>query len=91
MPHSSVPHIRIAPVEGTDRYIAVFSSDALDATFSVVFSESVAGAVALHSFAEMIRLRYEAAPQISVVDAFPDNIAVADVLAGLGNPLVGRS
>ena len=91
MSHSTVPYIQIAPIKGTDRYIAVFSSDALDATFSVVFRESVAGAVALHSFAEMIRSRYGTAPEISVVDEFPENIAVADVLAGLGNPLVRGS
>ena len=55
MPRSNAPHIRIAPVgDSSDRYVAAFTSEALDATYSVVFRETVAGAVALHSFAEMI-------------------------------------
>lgn len=88
MPRSSAPHIRIAPVDGTNRYIAVFSSEALGATFSVVFRETVAGAVALHSFAEMLRVRYGIAPELSVVDSLPSNAAVSDVLEALVNPLV---
>ena len=55
MPRRNPPRIRIAPVgDSSDRYIAAFMSDALDATYSVVFRETVSGAVALHSFAEMI-------------------------------------
>lgn len=65
-------HIRIAPVDGfSDRYIAVFRSEALNATFSVMFQENVSGAVALHSFAEMIRGHYNASPELTVVDHIP--------------------
>ena len=47
----NAPRIRIAPVEGSpNRYIAACRSEALNATFSVVFQENVSGAVALHSF-----------------------------------------
>ena len=56
MPRKNVPYIRIAPVDDiSDRYVATFFSEVLDATFSVVFRQTVTGAVALHSFVEMIR------------------------------------
>ena len=91
MSHSNVPRIRIAPVDGTsDRYIATFTSEALCATFSVVFKETVTGAVALHSFAEMLRSRYGVAPELTVVDRFPQGIAVSDVLKTLDNPGFSR-
>ena len=62
------PHIRIAPVDSlSDRYIAAFRSEALNATFSVVFDENVSGAVALHAFAEMIRNHYNVSPELTVV------------------------
>ena len=89
MQRNNVHRIRIAPVDGSsDRYIAAFTSEALEATFSVVFRENVSGAVALHSFAEMIRSRYDIAPQLTVVDHIPSNVAVLDVVQSLGNPLV---
>ena len=91
MPRSNVPHIRIAPVNGiSDRYIAVFSSEALDATFSVVFRETVTGAVALHSFAEMVRSRYRVTPELSVVDMLPRGAAVTDIIKILDDPVFSR-
>jgi hypothetical protein len=46
MQRNNVPHIRIAPVDNSsDRFIAAFTSEALNATFSVVFRENVSGAV----------------------------------------------
>lgn len=87
--NDNIPRIRIAPVDGTqDRYIAAFRSEALDATFSVVFQENVSGAVALHSFAEMIRSHYNVSPELTVVDHIPGNIAIADVLQSLEQPLI---
>ncbi len=89
MRRNNVPRIRIAPVDGSsDRYIAAFTSDALNATFSVVFQENVSGAVALHSFAEMIRSGYDAAPELTVVDSLPTDMAVSDALQSLERPLV---
>ena len=91
MPRKNAPHIRIAPVDGSsDRYVAMFTSEALDATYSVVFRETVSGAVALHSFAEMIRSRYGVAPELSVVDMLPNNSAVSDVLKSLEHPLLSN-
>ena len=87
--NNNIPRIRIAPVDGdSDRYIAVFRSEALNATFSVVFQENVSGAVALHSFAEMIRSHYNMSPELTVVDHIPSNMAVSDVLRSLEQPLV---
>lgn len=87
--NNNTPRIRIAPVEGSsDRYIAVLRSEALSATFSVVFQENVSGAVALHSFAEMIRSHYNVSPELTVVDHIPSNMAVTDVLQSLEQPLV---
>ena len=89
MQRNNTPRIRIAPVDGsTDRYIAAFTSEALNATFSVVFQENVSGAVALHSFAEMIRSHYNVAPELTVVDSVPSSMAVSDVLRTLEQPLV---
>ena len=89
MQRNNVPRIRIAPVDGSsDRYIAAFTSEALNATFSVVFRENVSGAVALHSFAEMIRNHYDVVPELTVVDSLPNNIAITDVLRSLASPLM---
>ena len=89
MQRNNAPRIRIAPVDGSsDRYIAVFTTEALNATFSVVFHENVSGAVALHSFAEMIRSHYNISPELTVVDHIPSNMAVSDVLRSLEQPLV---
>ena len=53
-------HITINPVENRKGdYIANFRSEFLDATFSVFFRDTIAGALALNSFSEMIRKKYE--------------------------------
>jgi hypothetical protein len=89
MQRNNVPRIRIAPVDNSsDRFLAAFTSEALNATFSVVFRENVSGAVALHSFAEMIRSHYDVVPELTVVDSLPSNIAVTDMLKSLERPLV---
>ena len=89
MQRNNVPRIRIAPVDGSsDRYIAAFTSEAFNATFSVVFRENVSGAVALHAFAEMIRGYYDITPELTVVDHLPSSMAVSDVLRTLEQPLV---
>ena len=89
MQRNNAPRIRIAPVDGSsDRYIAAFTSEALNATFSVVFHENVSGAVALHSFAEMIRSHYNVSPELTVVDHIPSNMAISDVLRSLEQPLI---
>ena len=48
--------IVIRPVENrTGEYIAYFENEFLQATFSVLLKDNIFGALALHSFAEMIR------------------------------------
>ena len=48
--------IIIRPVEGREgEYIAYFENEFLQATFSVLLKDNIFGALALHSFAEMIR------------------------------------
>ena len=48
---------RIAGRKG--EYVAYYRSEFLDATFSVCFKDNILGAVALQSFSEMIKLKYE--------------------------------
>ena len=63
------PRIRIYPVgDNSGRYVAAFTSEVLGATFSVVFNETVTGAVALHLFAEMVRSRYGSGVELAIVD-----------------------
>ena len=85
------PRIRIYPVgDSSGRYVAALTSEVLGATFSVVFDETVTGAVALHLFAEMIRSRYGSGVELVIVDAFrpPKDSPVHDVLATLRNQLL---
>ena len=87
MPRRNVPCIRIVPVDDdSDRYVASFSSKVLVATFSVVFHETITGAVAHHSFAEMIRCHYSVAPELKMVDMMPSASPVYDVLESLDQP-----
>jgi len=52
--------ITINPVENRKgNYVAYFRSDFLDATFSVYFKDTITGALALHTFSEMLRKKYE--------------------------------
>lgn len=40
-------------------YVAYFKSEFLNATFSVFFQDTITGALALHTFSEMIHKKYE--------------------------------
>ena len=70
--------------------MATFHSDVLDATFSVTFRETITGAVALHTFAEMLRKNYGCAFEIKIMDGFglPRNSALRDVLTSLEKPFL---
>ena len=51
--------VRIAPVPGKPgAYVARYRAEVLGATYSVEFEDSVMGGIALHSFAEMLRLKF---------------------------------
>ena len=82
------PIIRIESVDGKlDRYIASFDTGLLDATFAVVFSSSITGAIALHRFADMIESQYGKKPELRISnDLIPvHNPAVRDILSSIGN------
>jgi hypothetical protein len=50
---------RIAPVPGKPgTYVARYRAEVLGATYSVEFGDNVMGGIALHGFAEMLRLRF---------------------------------
>ena len=50
--------VTIQALSGRDgEYLAYFRSEPLDATYSVFFRDSLMGAIALHEFSEMLRLR----------------------------------
>ena len=75
--------ILIKPIDGKDGcYLAYFSSGLLKCTYSVYFQDSIMGAVALHGFAEMIRMKYDADTVIIETDEdiFCQNEAVIDVI-----------
>ena len=40
-------------------YIAYYTSEFLNATFSVYFRDTIMGAIALQNFSEMLRMKYE--------------------------------
>lgn len=78
--------IRISPVhDHPGRYVALIASEPLGATFSVVFSETITGAVALHTFAEMIRNHYGHAVEIVLPDPLCLSLSppVKDIIAAL--------
>ena len=51
--------IIIRPLEGREgEYLAYYTAESLQATFSVRLKDSIFGALALHAFAEMIRKTY---------------------------------
>ena len=59
MRSNRTPVITITGVEDNpDLFIASFRSEFLDATYAVIFSQTVTGAVALHRFARMISDQY---------------------------------
>ena len=80
--------IRCVP-DRNDSYVAVFSSPILGSTFSVVFPDSVTGAIALHDFAEMLRLRFGKPVELVLeTDLFPmRSKAMEDVLAAMRSRL----
>ena len=50
--------IIIRPVEGNEgEYIAYYTTEFLQATFSANLKDNIFGAPALHAFAEMIRIK----------------------------------
>ena len=65
--------------------IAMFKSPILGSSFSVVFPDSLTGALALHDFAEMLRLRFEKPVDLILeTDLFPmRSKAMEDVLAAM--------
>ena len=78
--------IQISPVhDHPGRYVASIASEPLGATFSVVFSETITGAVALHIFAEMIRNHYGHPVEIVLPDplTFSMSPPVRDIIAAL--------
>ena len=90
MKSNSPPQIRINSVG--ERYVATFESEFLDATYALVFSETVNGAVALHQFAKMIEREYGRTIKLHINDDLPPmkSRLVADILTGIGVPLAGR-
>ncbi|MCK4516140.1 MAG: hypothetical protein KAU31_12835 [Spirochaetaceae bacterium] len=82
--------IQVYPVsDSRDQYIAVFASEFLGATFAVMFPETITGAVALHTFAEMIRKQYGPAVDIIIPDglSLPKDSPVRDILSEIRRPL----
>ena len=77
--------VTIRPVPDSDTFLALFSSPVLSSSFSLLFPDSVIGAVALHDFAEMLRLRYRKPVEFRVeTDLFPPRSkAVEDVLTAM--------
>ena len=72
------------------QYLAYYQSDLLQATFSVYINDNIFGALALHKFAEMIRISYGKNYKTDRVDfVFSDDLmhfenkAVLDVVAGV--------
>ena len=89
MRSSNAPVIRIISVDGKpDRFVASLRSEFLDATYAVIFSQSITGAVALHRFARMISDLHGRQAKLQITDdAFPvRNTAVEDILKSIGIP-----
>ena len=90
MQSSNRIYIHVSPVpDSSGRYTAAFHSEILDATFSVTFHETITGAVALHTFAEMVRKHYGHAAEIVLPDTFrlSQSSTVKDVLKSLNRSL----
>ena len=86
MRSNNLPVIRVNSVG--NRYVATFDSEFLDATYALVFSETVNGAVALHRFARMIETEYGRNIKFHIDgDLLPmKSRLVADILTGIGVP-----
>ena len=89
MRNNRTPVITITGVEDNpDRFVASFRSEFLDATYAVVFSQTITGAVALHRFAGMISGQYGKQVELQIADdLFPvQNKAVDDILKSIAEP-----
>ena len=89
MRSNRTPVIIITGVEDNpDRFVASFRSEFLDATYAVVFSQTITGAVALHRFVQMISDQYGKQVELRIAnDLFPvKNRAVEDILNSIGKP-----
>ena len=89
MTNNRTPVITITGVEGNpDRFVASLRSEFLDATYAVIFSQTITGAVALHRFAGMISDQYGKQVELRIAnDLFPaKNRAVEDILNSIGKP-----
>ena len=90
MKNNNPPEIRINSVG--ERYVATFESEFLDATYALVFRETVNGAVALHRFAKMIEREYGRTIKFHINDDLPPmkSRLAADIFTGIGVSLAGR-
>jgi len=89
MRNNRTPVITIAGVEDNpDQFIASFRSEFFDATYAVVFSQTITGAVALHRFVQMISGQYGKQVELRIAnDLFPKpNKAVEDILKSIIEP-----
>ena len=60
--------ISIHPVEDhPGDYLAYFRSEFLDATYTVFFKDTITGALALHSFAEMLQEKMNSHNNLSLL------------------------
>ena len=86
MMSNTLPGIRINSVG--DRYVATFESEFLDATYALVFSETVNGAVALHRFARMIEHEYSKSIKFHIADDLlpMKSRLMADIFTGIRVP-----
>ena len=77
--------IRISTTE--DRCVATYESEFLEATYALVFTESVTGAIALHRFAQMIESQFGKPVELHIADdLFPmKNQLISDIIAGVGS------
>jgi len=89
MRNNRTPVITITGVEDNpDRFVAAFRSEFLDATYAVVFSQTITGAVALHRFVQMISDQYGKQVELRIAnDLFQKpNKAVEDILKSIMKP-----
>ena len=89
MMNNRTPVITITGVEDDpDRFVASFRSEFLDATYAVIFSQTITGAVALHRFVQMVSDQYGKQVELRIAnDLFPaKNSAVEDILNSIGKP-----
>ena len=89
MRNNRTPVITITGAEDNrDRFVASFRSEFLDATYAVVFSQTITGAVALHRFVQMISDQYGRQVELRIAnDLFPKpNKAVEDILKSIMKP-----